>query len=76
MALEHSPHTEFGKDIQLFAPAAAQWLHVAGDGLETICKKETEDFHAGDLWAANGGSDTCNIARFQFWKTRLTELGF
>ncbi|KAF1830462.1 hypothetical protein BDW02DRAFT_534015 [Decorospora gaudefroyi] len=76
MALEYSPTTRPGKNVDLHVPAAAQWFRIAGDELERLCRDGTERFHAGDLWTSSGGGDVCDLARLQFWKARMAELGY
>ncbi|XPS77784.1 hypothetical protein M3J09_009811 [Ascochyta lentis] len=76
LALENSPGTRRGKVSELHAPAAAQWLRVAGDEIERLCEEETEQIMAGDLWKCRGGTDMCNSARMAFWKSRLMEMGY
>lgn len=74
MALEHSPETRLGKNAELHAPAAAQWLRLAVDEIEELCAERNERMVAGDLWVAKGGSDVCDLARLQFWKERLPQV--
>ncbi|CAE7188779.1 hypothetical protein P3342_008998 [Pyrenophora teres f. teres] len=76
MALEQSPSTREGQNVELHAPAAAQWLRIAQDEIEKLCNDKTERFTAGDLWANRGGGEVCDNARLQFWKSRMAELGY
>lgn len=76
MALEHSPDTRLGRNAELHAPAAAQWLQIAGDEIERLCSDGTERMDAGDLWAGSGGGEVCDSARLQFWKARIVEFGY
>ena len=76
MALEHSPDTREGRNTTLHAPAAAQWLRIAGDELSTACADGSRRFPAGDLWSSQGGSERCDSVRLQFWRSRLTDLGY
>ncbi|KAJ8117449.1 hypothetical protein OPT61_g1360 [Boeremia exigua] len=56
MALEYSSGTRLGKHSELHAPAALQWLQIAGDELERLCAAGTERFEPGDLWTSRGGT--------------------
>ncbi|KAF2196096.1 hypothetical protein GQ43DRAFT_445421 [Delitschia confertaspora ATCC 74209] len=76
MALEYSPDTRLGKNIELHAPAAAQWLRIAGDEIDRLCRDGTQRMAIGDLWAGSGGSEVCDSARLQFWRARIVELGY
>ena len=76
MALEKSPDSHGGKYIKLHIRACAQWLRIAEDDLEEVCKAATETYEAGDLWKACGGNDVCNSARLEFWKARMREEGY
>lgn len=76
MALEHSLETRLGKNVELHAPAAAQWLRIAGDKIEGLCRDGTERMTAGDLWVGNGGGEVCDSARLQFWRARMAEFGY
>lgn len=76
MALEESPNTRLGVNLELHAPAAAQWLSIAGDEIKRLCTTSSKRFPAGDLWAATGGSDLVNAARLEFWRRRLSETGY
>lgn len=76
MALEYSPGSRTGRNIELHAPAAAQWLRIAGDEIERLCQEGTESMYPGDLWEDRDNAEVCNNARLAFWKARLTELGY
>jgi len=76
MALEHSPGTRLGKNTAMHVPAAAQWLLIAGKEIEEMCEAGAESIPGGDLWVERGGSDVCDVARLQFWKERLRDLGY
>lgn len=76
MALENSPHTWLGRNSELHAPAAAQWLRIAGGEIERLCEAETERAMGGDLWESHSGAEVCDCARLAFWKSRLTDLGY
>ncbi|KAF3043247.1 hypothetical protein E8E12_009875 [Didymella heteroderae] len=76
MALEESPGSRIGRNSELHAPAAAQWLHIVGDEIEMLCEKGTERMRAGDLWKDRDDADVCNSARLAFWKSRLAEMGY
>ncbi|KAI4625637.1 hypothetical protein J4E80_002769 [Alternaria sp. BMP 0032] len=76
MALEYSPNTRLGKNTAMHVPAAAQWLLIAGKEIEEMCEAGTESMNGGDLWVERGGSDVCDVARLQFWKERLRDLGY
>jgi hypothetical protein len=73
MALESAPNSRLGKNVKLHTPAAAVWLHIAGDTLEQVCGAETKVYFAGDLWKVRGGMDVCSSARLEFWKARMRE---
>jgi hypothetical protein len=75
-AFEFSPETRSGRNSELRVPAAAQWLRIAGDQIESLCANGTERMPAGDLWTSTGGGEICDKARLQFWKTRMAELGY
>lgn len=76
MALEHSPDTALGRNSGLHAPAAAQWLRIAGDKIEKLCEEGTGVMGAGDLWKDRGGAGVCNSARLAFWRSRLADMGY
>jgi hypothetical protein len=76
MALEHSPATRLGKNVDLHVPAAAQWLRIAGEEVEQMCREGGGRVPPGDLWERRGGNDVCDLARLGFWRERLGELGF
>jgi hypothetical protein len=75
LALEYSPTTHWGNNVAIHAPAAAQWLRIAGGEVEEWCKGETGRMKAGDIWVARGGGEVCDLARLAFWRQRLRELG-
>ncbi|KAH8731032.1 hypothetical protein GQ44DRAFT_809006 [Phaeosphaeriaceae sp. PMI808] len=66
MALEYSPDTQLGRNVELHVPAAMQWLQIAGDEIERLC----------NLWAGRGSGEICDSARFQYWRTRVAEFGY
>lgn len=76
-ALEYPPGSKFGRNSELHAPAAAQWLRIAGKEIDRLCEEGTTQHYPGDLWKdrAMEGS-RCNSARLAFWKSRLTEMGY
>jgi len=76
VALEHSSETRLGRNSELHAPAAAQWLRIAGEEVERICAEETQQFMMGDLWQSHGGTEVCDSARLAFWKSRLKDMGY
>ncbi|RMZ74432.1 hypothetical protein GMOD_00003469 [Pyrenophora seminiperda CCB06] len=76
MALEHSPESRLGKNVNLHIPAAAEWFRIAGDEIERLCKNQAETMSPGDLWARLGGGEMCDSARLSFWKKRMSELGY
>jgi hypothetical protein len=76
MALEHSPQTRLGKNVNLHVPAAAEWFRIAGDGIEKLCEEETQNMDPGDLWTSQGGGEVCDSARLRFWNKRMLELGY
>jgi hypothetical protein len=73
-ALEHSPETHRGKNVDFHVPAAAEWFRIAGDEIEKLCRDKTEKLPPGDLWASQGGGEVCDSARLNFWKKRMLEL--
>lgn len=76
VALEHSSGTRLGRNSELHAPAAAQWLQIAGAEIETVCAEGTQRFMPGDLWESRGGTEVCDSARLAFWKSRLEDMGY
>jgi hypothetical protein len=76
MALEHPPNSRLGRNSELHAPAAAQWLRIAGVEIEELCRKETARMGPGDLWKGRDDADVCNGARLAFWKSKLAEMGY
>lgn len=76
MALEHSPNTRLGRNVDLHVPAAAQWFSIASEEIEELCKNATVKMQAGDLWTEQGGSDVADLSRLEFWQQRLVELGY
>ena len=76
MALEYSPETQPGRNVELHVPAAAQWLQIAGDEIERLCSDGTSRINAGDLWVGRGGGEVVDSARLQFWKARIAEFGY
>jgi hypothetical protein len=75
MALEHSPHTRYGKNNAMHVPAAAVWLTLAEKDVESMCEMGTENIQAGDLWVERGGNDVVDKKRLVFWRERMVELG-
>lgn len=73
---EYSSGTWLGRNAGLHAPAAVQWLRIAGSEIERLCEAGTEQVFAGDLWQSRGGTDVCDSARLAFWKARLNELDY
>ena len=41
MALEHSPHTRYGKNNAMHVPAAAVWLTLAEKDVERLSVRES-----------------------------------
>lgn len=76
MALEYSPQTRLGKNVDLHVPAAAAWFRIAGDQIEQLCKDGSGTMNPGDLWTGQGGEEVCDIARFNFWKQRMLDVGY
>jgi hypothetical protein len=76
MALEHSPQTRLGKNVDLHVPAAAEWFRIAKAEIDHLCKEETQKMYPGDLWTSQGGGEVCDSARLSFWKKRMLELGY
>lgn len=76
MALEQPPNSRLGRNSELHAPAAAQWLRIAGDEIERLCEQGTERMGPGDLWKDRDDAEVCNSARLAFWKSRLAEMGY
>ncbi|OSS45656.1 hypothetical protein B5807_09490 [Epicoccum nigrum] len=75
MALEQRSDSRLGRNSELHAPAAAQWLRIAGDEIEQLCKG-TETWPEGQLWKDHGGTNRCDGARLTFWKSRLRDMGY
>ena len=75
MALEHSWNAGI-VEAEVHVPPAAQWLRVAGGEIERLCTGGTERCVAGDVWKGRGGSNVCDLKRYQFWIDRIWELGF
>lgn len=75
MALEQRSGSRIGRNAELHAPAAAQWLRIAGDEIEQLCKG-TETWPEGQLWKDCGGTSLCDGARLAFWKSRLGDMGY
>ena len=76
MALEEPSGSRIGRNSELHASAAAQWLRIAGDEIEQLAEEETETWPEGQLWKDRGGSDLCDGARLAFWKSRLRDMGY
>ncbi|KAH6615373.1 hypothetical protein C7974DRAFT_367648 [Boeremia exigua] len=76
MALEWSGETWLGKNAELHAPAAAQWLRIAGKEIDEVCKEGREQTGRGDMWEKRGGGLECDAARLGFWRERLAGMGF
>ncbi|KAJ4990054.1 hypothetical protein SVAN01_04517 [Stagonosporopsis vannaccii] len=76
VALEHSNGTRLGRNAELHAPAAAQWLRIASKEIERVCAEGTQRFMTGDLWQSRGGTEVCDSARLAFWKSRLEDVGY
>jgi hypothetical protein len=60
---------------ELWLPAAAEWMRIAGDEIEKICRSGEQKCRVGDLWEAEGGEEICDMRRFEFWRKRLAEEG-
>lgn len=75
-ATEYPPDTRLGKNQELHAPAAAQWLRIAGAEIERLCETGIVGMGAGKLWESCGGTDVCDLARLEFWKSQLRDLGY
>lgn len=70
--LEHDPDTERGKWSHLAVRAAATWLIIAGEELvNSGPPSAVVGYISGSLWEAEGGTNTVNVKRLQFWKQRL-----
>ncbi|KAF2995804.1 hypothetical protein E8E13_000632 [Curvularia kusanoi] len=76
MATEQSSDSRLGRNSGLHAPAAAQWLRIAGREIEQLCKEETELWPMGKLWEEKGGLKVCDGKRLAFWRDRLTQMGY
>ncbi|EDU42401.1 hypothetical protein TUN199_06660 [Pyrenophora tritici-repentis] len=76
LALEQSPSTRQGQNVELHAPAAAQWFRISREEIEKLCNNGTDRFTPGDLWANRGGGEECDNTRLQFWRSRMGELGY
>jgi hypothetical protein len=70
--LEHGPDTNRGKWSHLAVRAAATWLVIAGERLVNPGTLSTVAGHiSGSLWEAEGGTNTVDDKRLQFWKERF-----
>lgn len=76
MVLEYSPNTRLGQNVKLHVPAAAQWLRIAENEIERLCKGGTERMDTGDLWVGSGGGEVYDSAGLQFWRARIEAFGY
>lgn len=77
-ALEHPPHSRFGKNTPLHLPAACQWILLAKVEVFTAVRVGNNGnpwvAGAGQLWAREGGTNKVDGERWLFWKRRFGEL--
>ncbi|KAF2129193.1 hypothetical protein P153DRAFT_431948 [Dothidotthia symphoricarpi CBS 119687] len=73
--LEYGPDTPRGEFSHLVVRAAATWLTIAGEELVSLGSPSVNrDYISGSLWAAEGGTNTVDVKRLQFWKERFRQL--
>ncbi|EOA91827.1 hypothetical protein ACJQWK_03778 [Exserohilum turcicum] len=73
--LEHGSDTNYGREAHLAVRAAASWLTIAGAQVVAAGSPSTKyDYTSGSLWKAEGGTNTVDVKRLQFWKDRFQQV--
>ncbi len=73
--IEHGQDTNYGRHAHLVVRAVAAWLTIAGEELVAAGSPTRKySYSPGSSWEPEGGGNTVNVKRLQFWKDAVQQL--